>query len=78
MKETKIAVKHTVGNEERIIRLFDPDRMEEAKGYARRAAQEYDTGILAVISAAFVKGTMQRADGSMRLFEVYPCQRCRS
>ena len=78
MKENTIvrnfAVKHTFGDEERIIRLFTLSQKEEAKVFAQGVSKEYGTGIIAVISASFMEGTVQRADRQMRPFEVYPCR----
>ena len=70
----KFAVKHTVGNEATIIRLFDADQKEEAETFAKEIAANYDTGIISVISAFFINGAIERADEYMRLIEAYPCR----
>ena len=74
----KFAVKHTVANEVTIIRLFDADQKEEAETFAEEIAPNYDTGIISVISAFFIDGAMERVDGWVKLYEVYPCQSRRS
>lgn len=74
----KFAVRHTVANEVTIIRLFDADQKEEAETFAEGIASNYDTGIISVISAFFIDGAMERADGWVKLYEVYPCQSRRS
>ena len=74
----KIAVKHTVGNEVTIIRLFDADQKEEAETFAKKITPNYDTGSVSVISAFFIDGAMERADRWVKLYEVYPCKSRRS
>ena len=74
----KFAVKHTVANEVTIIKLFDADQKEEAETFAKKIAPCYDTGSISVISAFFINGAMERADGWVKLYEVYPCQSRRS
>ena len=74
----KFAVRHTVGNEVTIIRLFDAAQKKEAETFARKIASNHDTGIIFVISAFFIDGAMERADGWVKLYEVYPCQSRRS
>lgn len=74
----KLAVKHTVGNEVTIIRLFDADKQEEAETFARKIAPNYDTGSISAISAFFIDGAMERADRWVKLYAVYPCKSRRS
>lgn len=74
----KFAVKHTAGNKVTIIRLFDADHQKEAETFAEEIASNYDTGSISVISAFFIDGAMERADGWVKLYEVYPCQSRRS
>ena len=74
----KFAVKHTVGNEVTIIRLFDADQKKEAEDFARKIAPNYDTGSISVISAFFIDGAMERADRWVKLYAVYPCKSRRS
>ena len=82
MKEIKkvrqLAVKHTVGDEETIIKVFAVDQKEQAKSFAMKTASNYHTGIISAFSAFFIEGTMERADGRMVLYEAYPCRRNKS
>lgn len=77
-KVRKLALARVVGDEENIIKVFSVDQIEQAKSFAMKTASEYNSGIISVFSAFFLEGTMERADGRMVLYEVYPCRKNQS
>ena len=66
----KFAVAHMLGDEVTILKLFEEDQKEAAMAYGQQAAQEYDTGLICLIKAAFTPEG-ERADDRYRLYEAY-------
>ena len=71
--ERKFAVSHLVGDEETILQLFGPEQRQQALDFAKMAAGDYDRGLICLFTADFLTGTMERADGSLRLYDGFRC-----
>lgn len=71
--ERKFVVSHLVGDEETILRLFEPEQRQQALDFAKTVTGDYHRGLICVFTADFLTGTMERADGSLRLYDGFRC-----
>lgn len=72
-KERKFAVVYVVGNRVEVLRVFPLEDRETAVGYAKKAAKNYEKGLVSVDMALLEPGTEKRAEGAWRMYEAFCC-----
>lgn len=73
-KEQKFAVVYVAGDRVEVLKLFPLEDKEAAVVYAKKAAENYEKGLVCVDMALFEPGTEKRAEGVWRMYEAFHCR----
>ena len=71
--ERKYAVVYKAGDRSEALKVFSLDRKEAAVAYAKRAAKNYEKGLVCVDLAFFEPGTERRTPEAWQMLEGFDC-----